>query len=389
MTVYSNIWKLYIIKALKCFLLIMPIVVLFFQENGLTLSQVMFLQGIYSLTIACMEIPSGFLADRLGRKKTLIFGAVFSFFGFVIISISHHFWPFLLGELILGIGASFISGADSALLYDSLIESKKKELYTKVEGRTHGIGNFSEALAGICGGLLADISLRLPWTTQALVAGLIIPFTLALVEPNIHRSRNDTWRLKSIWQVVTFSLKENQLLKWLIIFSSIIGVATLSLAWFTQPYFKSIDMPIKYFGVAWAILNLSTGLSSFNAHYFENKWSQKNLLLFILLAISIPIMLVAFSSSTIGMGLILLVFLARGIATPTLRHFINKHTPSNIRATVLSIRSFVIRLGFSIVAPLLGWVSDNYTVNDSFLVLGISVVIIGLLSSVKLIRLSN
>ena len=389
MTIYSNIWKLYVIKAFRWFLLAMPITVIFFQENGLSLSQVMILQGSYSLTIAFMEIPSGYLADRFGRKNTLVLGAIFSFLGFLTISTSFEFTPFLLGELLLGVGASFISGADSALLYDSLLESKKKNLYTKIEGRIYGIGNFSEAIAGICGGILADISLRLPWSIQVVVAALAIPIALILVEPKIHQKSTLTFNIKSIWRVVRFSLMENRRLKWLIIFSSVTGLATLSLAWFTQPYFKSINMPITYFGVVWAILNLSTGVASFNAHLFEKIWSNKQLLVVICLGTSIPIILIMFSSYTLGLCFILIVFLVRGIATPTLRQFINDITPSDIRATVLSIRSFTIRLAFSVVAPFLGWVSDTYTINESLFILGISVLVLGLVSSFKLLRLSD
>ena len=389
MSVYSNIWKLYIIKALRWFLLAMPIAVIFFQDNGLSLSEVMTLQGIYSLTIAIMEIPSGFLADRFGRKQTLVFGTFFSFFGFLIISTSFDFWPFLFGELLLGVGASFISGADSALLYDSLLESNKKELYTKMEGRTYGIGNLSEALAGICGGLLADISLRLPWGVQTCVAALAIPIALTLVEPKMHSINQRAFNLKSIWNILKFCILENKLLKWLIIFSSITGLATLSLAWFAQPYFKSINMPIAYFGFVWAILNLSTGFASFNAHYFEKKWSNNQLLLFICLGISLPIIFIVFASPIVGLCLILMVFLIRGIATPTLRQFINELTPSDVRATVLSIRSFTIRLSFSIVAPFLGWVFDNYSIKESLFLLGIGVLIVGMVSTRKLIKLPN
>lgn len=258
MNVYSNIWKLYVIKGLKWFMLIMPIVVLFFQENGLSLQEVMILQGIYSFMVAVMEIPSGYLADVFGRKHTMILGAIFCFLGFLIISLSFNFWYFFIGEIILGIGSSFISGADSALMYDSLSESKKEDEYTKVEGVAYGIGNFSEAVAGICGGLLAEISLRLPWQVQVVVAALIIPITFLLVEPNVHKESRLPKNFNAIWQVVKFSLVENKVLKWLIILSSAVGFATLSLAWFAQPYFKSIDMPLKYFGFAWAFLNLTT-----------------------------------------------------------------------------------------------------------------------------------
>ena len=68
MNVHSNIWKLYVIKGLKWFMIVMPIVVLFFQENGLNLKEVMILQGTYSFMVAAMEIPSGYLADVFGRK---------------------------------------------------------------------------------------------------------------------------------------------------------------------------------------------------------------------------------------------------------------------------------------------------------------------------------
>ena len=204
MNIHSNIWKLYVIKGLKWFMIVMPIVVLFFQENGLNLKEVMILQGIYSFMVAAMEIPSGYLADVFGRKNTLLTGAIFCFFGFLIISLSFSFWYFIIGEIILGVGSSFISGADSAILYDSLAENKKENEYTKVEGVAYGIGNFSEAIAGICGGLLAEISLRLTWEVQVVVAGLIIPFTFLLVEPKVHQKNKLPKSFKAIWKVVRF-----------------------------------------------------------------------------------------------------------------------------------------------------------------------------------------
>ena len=389
MNIYSNIWKLYVIKGLKWFMIVMPIVVLFFQENGLSLQEVMILQGMYSFMVAAMEIPSGYLADVFGRKNTLILGAIFCFFGFLIISLSFSFWYFIIGEIILGTGSSFISGADSAILYDSLSESKKENEYTKVEGVAYGIGNFSEAIAGICGGLLAEISLRLTWEVQVVVAGLIIPFTFLLVEPKVHQKNKLPKSLKSIWKVVKFCLVENKILKWLIIISSSVGFATLSLAWFAQPYFKSIDMPLKYFGFSWAILNLLTGISSINAYRLQRLLSKNRIVIFISLSISISIFLLSKSTAILGLILITTVYIIRGLATPVMRTYINELTPSNMRATVLSIRSFCIRVTFAVIAPLMGWIADIYTLFQSFLFLGIIVGITSLLASLKLKALSN
>ncbi len=389
MSVYSNIWKLYVIKGLKWFMVAMPIVVLFFQENGLSLQQVMILQGIYSFMVAAMEIPSGYLADVFGRKHTMILGTIFCFLGFLVISLSFNFWYFFIGEIILGIGSSFISGADSALMYDSLAESKKEEEYTKVEGVAYGIGNFSEAIAGICGGLLAEISLRLPWHVQVVVAAFIIPFTFMLVEPKVHKENRLPKKFKAIWQVVKFSLVENKVLKWLIILSSAVGFATLLLAWFAQPYFKSINMPLKYFGFAWAFLNLITGFSSINAYRLQKFFSKNSFLILISLGISIPIFLLSKSTAIMGLVMIGIVYLFRGFATPIMRTYINDITPSNMRATVLSIRSFCIRATFAVIAPLMGWIADVYTLSQSFLLLSIIVGICGVLASLKLKQLSN
>ncbi len=100
-------------------MLTMPIIVLFYQENGLSMQDVLLLKGIYSVAVVLLEIPSGYVADIWGRKKSLILGAIFGCAGFVIYSFSYGFSGFLLAELILGIGGSFISGSDSAMLYDT------------------------------------------------------------------------------------------------------------------------------------------------------------------------------------------------------------------------------------------------------------------------------
>jgi MFS family permease len=121
-SIHPNIYRLYLIKIAKWFMLYMPIVVPFYVSNGLTMKDIMVLQAIYSIAIVILEIPSGYLADVIGRRKTLILGAVFGTIGFATYSFSYGFLGFLIAEVILGIGQSCISGADSAMLYDSLLE---------------------------------------------------------------------------------------------------------------------------------------------------------------------------------------------------------------------------------------------------------------------------
>ena len=87
-------------------MLYMPIVVPFYESNGLSMRDIMVLQGIYSVAIVILEIPSGYLADMIGRRKTLIIGALFGSMGFIVYSFSFGFIGFLVAEIILGIGQS-------------------------------------------------------------------------------------------------------------------------------------------------------------------------------------------------------------------------------------------------------------------------------------------
>ncbi len=110
MTNFSkNIPRLYLIKISKWFNMVMPIIVLFYQDNGMGMHDIFILKAIYSVAIVVMEIPSGWMADIWGRKKTLILGAVLGSAGFLAYSFSYGFLAFAVAEIILGIGHSFVS----------------------------------------------------------------------------------------------------------------------------------------------------------------------------------------------------------------------------------------------------------------------------------------
>lgn len=363
----------------------MPIVVLFYNENGLEQFDIFLLQGIYSIAIVVLEIPSGYFADVLGRKKTLTFGAILGFLGFITYALTHGFWGFLIAEIILGLGQSLISGADSAMLYDSLQAQKRDNEYLKYEGRITSIGNFAEALAGISGGLLATISLRTPYFFQSGVAFLAIPAALSLVEP-IRNKTLEKASFKDILKIFDYALVKNVRLRYNIIFSAIIGSATLSMAWFVQPYFKEIDLPIPMFGVLWTLLNLSVGITSLFAYKAEKALGKTKVILLITLFISGSYILVGQYQTYWGISILFLFYLIRGFATPILKDYINKMTDSAVRATVLSVRNFIIRIVFAGLGPFLGWYTDHYSLAEALSFAGIFFLISGLFVSILLIK---
>ena len=340
----------------------MPIIYLFYEENGLSISDLFVIQSIYSVTIALIEIPSGYLADVLGRKNSLIIGTFFSFLGILTYSLSYGFDGFLLAALCLGLGQSFVSGSDTALMYDSLVELDRRDDFIRIEGRSVSMGNFAEAVAFIVGGLLAEISLRTPFYYQVFIALVGFLVAVSLKEPKVPRlqdGRSKPW--KNMKKIIHYATVENTMLRAYILYSAIFGAATLVMAWFTQPYFQSLGIDVFYFGLIGAGLNLAVALPSFYAHIIERNTDTKTLLILILLLIFGCYFVVGTLNSLWGLLALLLFYLTRGVLTPVLRDYINRHTPSEMRATVMSIRSFIIRVLFASSSPFFGYVADIYS----------------------------
>jgi len=378
MNLEGNINKMYLLKAVKWFMIVMPIIVLFFEKHGLSLTQIMILQATYSFTVAVLEIPSGFFADIYGRRLSLFYGSILTFIGYLIFSFFSGFNEFFIAEILLGIGGSLISGADSALIYDTLLQLKKDEDYTKVEGKNYGIGNVSEGIAGIIGGFLAITSLDLPVYIQTFVLFFSIPISYSLVEPE--SSYKLAKSIKSIWLVVKETFFEENKLKWYIIYSSSMGIGTLSIAWFVQPFLIEIETPLFYYGIIWAGLNIITGITSYYSYLFKHK----DLLIYISLIMVISFILLGYNISMYGLIFIVFIYLIRGIITPTLRNLININSTSERRATVLSLRSFIIRISFAIIAPILGYITDYSDISFVFYSLAM---IVGLSSILALYKL--
>ncbi|MCK3684881.1 MFS transporter [Maribellus sp. YY47] len=366
----KNIPRLYLIKISKWFNMVMPVVVLFYQDNGMGMHEIFVLKAIYSVAIVTMEIPSGWMADVWGRKKTLILGSILGSAGFFLYSLSYGFWAFAMAEIILGIGHSFVSGADSALLYDSLKADNKSDKYIREEGKITSVGNFAEAIAGVVGGLLAAVSLRMPFYFQFAVAAIAIPSALTLIEPRIH-SKEHIHSMKKLVSNIRKTFVSNPDLRISILLSSVTGTATLTFAWFVQPFFKAINLPVEFFGIFWTALNLTVGVSSVFAYKAEVFLGRKWSILLVITLLAAGYIFAGISISYWGLVFLFMFYLVRGIATPIFKNYINQYTESEVRATMLSVRNFVIRIAFAGIGPLLGWITDNISLNAALFLSGI------------------
>jgi cyanate permease len=165
-----------------------------------------------------------------------------------------------------------------------------------------------------------------------------------------------------------------------ILISSFTGAATLTYAWFVQPYFQKAGVPVSVFGILWTLLNLSAGVFSMYSYRIERSLGKKSTLLLIVVFISLGFILTSVHVSLAGIVILFGFYMIRGIATPVLKEYINQYTDSKVRATILSVRNFEIRIIFAAVGPVLGYLTDTFSMQTALMVAGVTYFFAAMLS---------
>lgn len=361
-------------------MLFMPVVIAFFESNNLDFNAVMQLQAIHAFSMVVFEIPSGYFSDRLGRKTTMIIGCLLGFIGFSVFSQAHLFWHFMIGNLCIGLGDSFISGTDSAMLYDTLYDLKKKHLYLKFEGRVVALGSYAEAIAALVGGALAlQFGLRSTYYGQAILAFVSLIAAFTLVEPSKHKALFVP-SIRHTFDTMIHTMFKHPILSWTIILSSVTGVGTLALAWISQKYFLHIGISIEYNLYIWSALNAIVGYFSWKAWKWEKTLGRESTLLLITFGIGGIFIAMGFINYWHAIGLVIGFYALRGLATPVLRDYIQQYAAPELRATIMSIRSFIIRISFIGFGLLMGYLSKEHSIPMALHVCGAIVLISSLVA---------
>ena len=366
----ANIYKIYMLRFFSMFLVIMPIIVPYFETLHLGMFDIYLLQSIFAVGVVIFEVPSGYFSDLLGRKNTLIVGGFLYGIAYVIFVLSDSFWGFALFELSAALASSFISGTDIALIYDSIYAMKHNRLSTNlVIGKKLFYSQIGETLAALTGGIAAAYSLKLPILINAVTAW--VPFLVALTLFEPPRKLMDNRKHKENFHYIYNSLFKHSRLLTLIILNLIFySAVTLFAVWTYQKYWMENQIPEFWFGYLWAGYNLMVALTARFAHTIERYLSS----LFVILLIGIlPVAGfwgMAFATGYLGVVLGLCFQFTRGLTGVVLNDAINRRITGDLRATANSITALGMRLVFAIGGPILGWSMDTYGYKISFLTMG-------------------
>ena len=373
----TNLGRTLWLGFFQVFLVIMPIAVPFFQSKGLSMQEVFSLQALFGLVVLITEVPSGYLADLIGRRQTLLIGAIFAGIGNSLLIVADDFWTLALFELALGISHSLISGADIALLYDTELALGRGALaQQKIVGRLFSVRTFSEAAAAlVCSLILLAAPMSSVVLLQAVVGWLPLVFAVRLIEPPVTRL-DKTSHVDNMVRICRFLLTGSSVLRLTVLALCIWSLTTFYAVWLLQKLWELQDIPLAHFGYLWAVLCLVAAVSGRYADAVERRFGATPVLVFIGLAPAVGYL------GLDGLGVIgayfaaLSFFIARGFGMVVLRNALNSRIPSEFRATANSLTSFGFRGVFVLTGPVVGYSFDLWGMGVTLQALAVATLVI-------------
>jgi len=367
----ANLPLLNLFAGLKMALFPMAIITLFWKDHiGLSLTEILLLQAIFSAATLVMEYPSGYLSDRLGYRFTLHLACLFGMAGWSVYTIAGSFAGVLLAEILLGMSYAFISGADSALLYESLRQADREAEYAQHDGRMTAWAQAGEAGGALFAGVLYAWAPLLPFIIQIGVWVVALLVCRGLTEPPGEDVPQHTSHLGEAWRIARTALVDRPGVRWSLIATALLGLASFYPVWLIQPYMQSQSVPLTWFGPIWAVANIMVSIGSLLSHRLLYHLGSRGLVILCLLLVGSGYFGLSVNHAVWGFAFYFMLTLMRGVQGPFFRHCLQKQSRRFERASILSLKSLLFRLGFVITGPAVGLFADRFGLHATMMMLG-------------------
>jgi len=351
----------YLFRLLATSYLWVPISLLFMEQRGLTFFEVMLLAVIYSAVVILVEIPTGVFADRIGRRHSMMAGAVAMVAACLVAVEAHSFGEFAIAEALAATSMSLCSGADSAYLFDLLLEHGRVGEYGHRESVASAWHLAGSAFACAAGGVLGELDLTLPYLVTAGVS--LAAFAVACVMRDDRRPipprRLPAREVIRAWRAhmhdATRTVRTSSRLTWLIGYSAVVFVLLRATVYLYQPYLKGHGFSPYQTGLTYAAVYLLASFVAMRAVGLRRALGDESLLWTLLGVLAVSFVLLAEVRGPWVMALLAVQALANGVYSPLVKPLLNREiTDSRLRATILSVESIVRRSAMGVFAPIAG-----------------------------------
>ena len=305
--------------------------------------------GIYGLTQALLQIPFGFLSDRIGRKRVIAAGLVVFAAGSVVAALSHSIYGIILGRLLQGAGA--VGSAVLALAADLTREEQRTKAMALI-GMTIGA---SFGLAVVVGPVLNGW-IGVPgifWLTAVLVVLGIVVLYVLVPQPAANRIHPEAEPVAALFRRV---LADRELLR--LDFGIFIQHAILTAS------FLSVPFVLKQTGIAlhdqWYVylpVLILSALALVPLIVLAERGRMKSVFLVMVAALAISQLLLLFGHASLPLVIlaILLFFTGFNVLEASLPSLISRMAPADARGTAMGVYSSSEFFGIFAGGALGGW----------------------------------
>ena len=356
-SVNRNIKLLYWFNFLTDFRLYGPFAIIYFSEIAGSYVLGMGIFSLTQLTSAFFELPTGVLSDRIGRRKTIILGAVFSSTAILCYAAAPGAIILFLGGFMEGIARSLYSGNNAAMLFDTLAEEDNESSYHHYFGRMSAMYQVALGIAALLGGLVGVYSLNLVmWLSlppQLCALGLSFWF----VEPKRTENKK-TGSLHHLFEAVAH-MRKNPRLMWLTVAQSVsfgFGEAKFQ---FTSAFFLTL-WPLWAIGLLRSVANALAATGFWIAGHVIDRFQHLRVIIFCGVAGNFFNLVGVLLANMFSPLIIVAPSVLYGLSTTARNHLFQQNFTDEQRATLGSIVSLLGSVVFAFAAFLIGWLADSY-----------------------------
>jgi MFS family permease len=331
--------------------------VLFERQLGLSFAQIFTLDAIYMLMFILFEIPSGALADLVGRRKTILLGLAFLVVAAIATGNAQNFTQLFLSFFVWALGFSLISGSSEALLYDSLGNEK---LFHRISGRALSFSIMGLALAGVVGPLLFARHFRLPYLVSAL------PFMAALLIMIFYRETIITPQQRFSIRNHAAQIREgarrafsNRFVVWSTGALALVFAVSYTFTSSYQPYLIRIGFDVTQFAFILPLMFVSEALGGAWSEKITARIGETAAFWVNFLVLGVSLLSLGFLASKFVVPLLLVYGFLQGFLRPLVSTYANRHIGSDYRATIISVQVMFSTITASALLFLFGFLTDR------------------------------
>ncbi len=370
-----NVYLYYLWSGVSVFWLLTAVLIPFYKSKGLNQFEIQTIQAVFQLAIFGLEVPTGIIADRWGRKISLVLGSGLMMLGLLLYPVGYGFWWFAGCEVLLALGYTLKSGSNQALLYDSLKQFGQEHSFAKILSINKVITLTGIMLgAGLGSFLTGWLSLdQITWV-NGLIMGLATVISLFLKEPVIYQEQ-EVVRLSKIVKEGLGTIKNNSYLQWMFVSGGWLYSLGYFVIWLYQVKLNHIEVPMKYFGLFHVMLVLVQIMWFGVWNKIVRITGEVSYLMGTLLLASTGYVLAGLNQSVMGVVVWFVLSGMLGLTIPEIISvFSQKHINSKVRASVISAFGMIKGLMIAVMNPIIGWMVDQ-SLNKGLIIVGIGGVV--------------